>query len=98
MKYVIVDGATEKPIDPQIGYVDGYSFADTLLEGVMFAIVVEDGELVCKGPNADYNEYMKKFVPEQIEKWNKQALETAIEMKELHSVDGKTDLFIDEAS
>ncbi len=72
----IVDDETLKVHD--FGYVDGYAFADTLLEGVLFQIVIENGEAVCLGPHTDFSPYMKQFTKEQIDAWSARALDIAV--------------------
>jgi hypothetical protein len=71
----------------QIAYVDGYGFADTLLEGVMFRIEVQRSgdatSLVCN--STDSEDYMSRFTADQQSKWRQEALDVFI-------TDGGTDL------
>jgi len=67
------------PVDPQVGYVDGYAIAERLLEGVLFRIEPsEDGStLVCTG-TPGFDRYMDKFSADQKAEWYKQAAERAL--------------------
>jgi hypothetical protein len=90
----IVDSAFHEPVEPQIGYVDGYLFGERLLEGVMFAIMIDGPtqEVRCTGVAATQQDYMRKFSKAMIEQWKRLAEEAAEDS--LTSLDGKRDLEI----
>lgn len=85
------------PVDPQVGYVDGYVFGDRLLEGVRFKIELVTNaeglkELVCKQTHPDDQSYLNDHGSQKrINEWYQQALEHAIE-NECQTEDGEDDL------
>lgn len=83
----IVDDETLATVG--VGYVDGYAFADTLLEGVLFEIVIEDGEAVCRSFHMDSRPYMERFTKEQITAWCARALEVAHEGDAMMDFEGQ---------
>ena len=50
-------------------YVDGYSFGDRLMEGVMFSVKAIEGKPNCFGCRKEYELYMKQF---NWDHWKKQ--------------------------
>lgn len=89
----IVNADTGEPVDA--GYVDGYLFADRLLEGVMFEITLDDnGEPQCNGVVESDREYCDRFSDDQMSEWCRDALDYIDTMTTL---DGGTDLFLEEA-
>lgn len=90
----ILDGETEEPVDPQVGYIDGYNIADRLLEGVMFKIAIKDGEVVCEGVAPGDREYCEKFSDKQMKAWCDEAVKLAHD-DVMTSFDGSRDLFIE---
>ena len=90
MKIVDQDG-NEIPV----AYIDGYSFADTLLEGVLFEISVRGDQLVCDRNHPSFDAYMSKFVAEQRAKWQAEALQVALEGDQLVTINNK-DAWIEE--
>jgi hypothetical protein len=90
----IVVAETGKPVNPQVGYVDGYLFADRLLEGVKFKITLdENGEPICDGVDESHRAYCEKFSEMQIQAWAIGALEMIDCMT---TKDGQIDLLIEE--
>lgn len=91
----IVDAETMQLVEPQAGYVDGYSFGDRLLEGVMFEITIVDGEAKCLGVVESAKAYCAKFSKKQMAEWCAEAVELAVE-DYLTSLDGQTDLMVED--
>lgn len=89
----IVDGETDLPEAEQVAYLDGYSLAERTLEGVMFVIRSDNGELVCDGVRPEDQEYYEDFSEKRRAEWQKEAV------KEFHwdsysNEDGTRELFV----
>jgi hypothetical protein len=94
MTYAIRDD--NGPITPQVAYVDGYSFGDRLLEGVMFEIAVlpnQEGllELVCNRVDPSCRDYMSQFDTKKVAWWCERALECALE--QMTDLSGRADYY-----
>lgn len=85
------------PVEPQVGFIDGYVLAERLLEGVLFRIEPsEDGTtLICKGFEPEFASYMRKFSKEQLAEWYERAAERAI-TDECQNRAGTDDLYWEE--
>lgn len=90
----IIDSETGEPVYPQIGYVDGYTFGDTLLEGCMFEIAIQDGKPICENVASQDDEWISQFSTKQIESWCKEALEAA--QDSMTDLSGMVDLEFEE--
>lgn len=55
--------------------LDGYGFGDRQLEGVMFRILIVEGQITCPGVHADHEDYMVQFSVDQRAKWANSAVE-----------------------
>lgn len=68
---------TEKG-EVEVAYVDGYSFGDTLLEGVLFEVRVKNDQLVCEAHHESADTYLKRFNSAQVKDWYADALRVAV--------------------
>jgi hypothetical protein len=85
MKFVGENGEVEQAA------VDGYSFGDTQLEGVMFICEIQDDSVVCVGVEKDAEQYMKTLNRAH---WIEQATVFARQndiFYEVHPLTGKVD-------
>jgi hypothetical protein len=92
----IINAETEEPIDPQIGYVDGYTAAERLLEGVLFEITIDPATnlATCLGVREEDKDYCKKFSAEQMQEWCTDCLYAADDS--MCDESGEIDLTIEE--
>lgn len=95
MVKMILDGETEQPVDPQVGYVDGYVFADRILEDVLFEIKLDEtGEVICTGVVPSAQDYCKQFSKKQMTEWRAEAVQAAEDS--LTTLAGDRDLYIED--
>lgn len=81
------------PVEPQIGYYDGYGVAERLLEGVRFRFQAINNELIWTGFHSADMDYMRQFADRQVEDWASEALNSILDGFEMQSADGKINLY-----
>jgi hypothetical protein len=78
------DGPVEEAL------LDGYSFGDRRLEGVMFRIQVKDGKINCPGVSESSQRYMDSFTLEQVAEWQVEAEKNCRDLGDnLETADGR---------
>jgi hypothetical protein len=81
------------PITPQVGYYNGYTLEDRLLEDVRFRFQTLDNKLVWTGFHPADEDYMKKFSDLQIKTWYEEAYDCIMQGFEMQTADGEEDLY-----
>lgn len=87
MKFISDNG------EEQEAYLDGYYFADRLLEGVLFKCVIENDKVKVIGPAKENDPYFKKL---NRETFLQRAQEFAEKTDSFCDLSGKKEIWIEE--
>lgn len=77
--------------DEEYAYINGYDFGDTLLEGVLFRIEIDNNKFTCNQVDLEAFDYFQQL---NQKKWFKEAVKYANQNDIFIAPDGKSDAWI----